>query len=102
MVRKTSGVAATMIAEALALHLGAPGVPLAADLAGRIQAHYDTVPDFRAGFSLTYTSGPLGETTLRRGDVKVKKPNRMDWAFTMPTKKRFVADGVRMLNYEPN
>src|SRR5690348_17920291 len=92
---KSVAAAAMTIAAALAVHAAAQGTPSASDLAARIQAHYDTVHDFKAGFSQTYTSGALGQKTTERGDVKVKKPNRMDWTYAAPAKKRFIADGVR-------
>lgn len=100
MTMRTGG-AAIVIAAALAVHAGAQGTPAAADLAAKIQAHYDTVHDFKAGFSQTYTSGALGQKVTESGDVKVKKPNRMDWMYDAPAKKRFIADGVRIFDYEP-
>lgn len=99
---RSVAAAAMTIAAALAVHAAAQGTPSASDLAARIQAHYDTVHDFKAGFSQTYTSGALGQKTTERGDVKVKKPNRMDWTYAAPAKKRFIADGVRIFDYEPN
>jgi outer membrane lipoprotein carrier protein len=73
----------------------------AADLAKQIQTHYDTVKDFRAGFTHTYTSGVLGEKVVERGDVKIKKPNRMSWAYTTPTKNFYIADGAQFFHYTP-
>lgn len=95
-------VASMLFAGALAGHAAAQGTPPASDLAARIQAHYDTVHDFKAGFTQTYTSGALGQKTTERGDVKVRKPNRMDWTYDAPARKRFIADGVRIFDYEPN
>ncbi len=88
-------VALTLVARPVAQ---AP--PTAADLAQRIQAHYDTVHDFRAGFRQTYTSGALGEKEIERGAVRIKKPNRMYWKYDAPTKKTWVADGSRIFFYD--
>src|SRR5579863_8370234 len=74
--------------------------PSAGDLAQRIQAHYDTVRDFRAGFRQTYISGALGEKEIDRGAVRIKKPNRMYWQYDAPAKKTWVADGSRIFFYD--
>jgi outer membrane lipoprotein carrier protein len=76
--------------------------PSAADLAAQIQAHYNTVRDFRAGFRQTYTSGALGEKDTEAGDLMVKKPNRMFWKYTTPEKKNIIADGAQLIDYEPS
>jgi outer membrane lipoprotein carrier protein len=75
--------------------------PSAADLAAQIQAHYNTVHDFRAGFRQTYTSGALGQKEIQSGDVIVKKPNRMFWKYTKPEKKNFIANGAELIWYDP-
>ena len=74
-------------------------VPSAADLAARIQAHYDTVRDFTADFTHTYRGGALHQTFSERGDVRVKKPGRMYWTYTEPEKKEFVSDGSKIYSY---
>ncbi len=76
--------------------------PSATDLAAQIQAHYNTVRDFRAGFRHVYTSGALREKEIEAGDVTVKKPNRMFWKYTTPDKKTFVANGAELITYFPS
>jgi chaperone LolA len=76
--------------------------PSATDLAAQIQAHYNTVRDFRAGFRQVFTSGALGEKQIEAGDVTVKKPNRMFWKYTAPEKKNIIADGVQLISYYPS
>jgi outer membrane lipoprotein carrier protein len=93
-------LAVTLVALAVVARPGAQATPSATDLAQRIQAHYDTVRDFRAGFTQTYISGTLGEKAIERGAVRIKKPNRMYWKYDAPTKKTWVADGSRIFFYD--
>jgi outer membrane lipoprotein carrier protein len=90
----------TLIALAPVARPAAQATPSPADLAQRIQAHYDTVRDFRAGFTQTYISGALGEKEIDRGTVRIKKPNRMYWKYDAPTKRTWVADGSRIISYD--
>jgi outer membrane lipoprotein carrier protein len=99
-MRKVLAPAVTLVALALAARPAGQATPSAADLAQRIQAHYDTVRDFRAGFKQTYISGALGEKAIERGAVRIKKPNRMYWKYDAPTKKTWVADGSRIFFYD--
>ena len=93
-------VTLALAALTFAARPAAQAPPTAADLAQRIQAHYDTVHDFRAGFKQTYTSGALGEKEIERGDVRIKKPSRMYWKYDPPTKKAWIADGTRIFFYD--
>ncbi len=95
-----------LLALATALALGLPGAaqsqaPSAPDLARRIQAHYDKVADFTADFSVSYRYEVQQQTSVERGDVKVKKPNRMRWNYTAPDRKEFVADGSTLYIHFP-
>ena len=71
----------------------------AADLASRIQAHYDTVKDFRSDFTQTGKGGFLRGGTEARGQVLVKKPDRMRWKYTSKPEREIVADGSRIYDY---
>jgi len=97
-MRTVPFVVALAIAGPLA-YVQAP--PSAADLARRIQAHYDTVHDFTADFTQSQTSGVLPQASVERGTVKIKKQNRMRWIYAAPEKKEFVADGSRIYSYFP-
>lgn len=97
---KVLAPAATLVALALVARPTAQATPSSADLAQRIQSHYDTVRDFRAGFTQTYISGALGEKEIDRGAVRIKKPNRMYWKYDAPTKKIWGADGSRIFFYD--
>ncbi len=70
-------------------------------LARALQQRYDTVRDFSADFSHTYTGGVLRKQVTERGTVIVKKPGRMRWAYTVPEQKLFVSDGRKMYSYLP-
>src|SRR5579862_7767947 len=95
---KMWGPALAAVSLLAVVHLAAQTPPAAADLAARIQGHYDTVHDFRAAFTDTYTSATLGEKTVGRGEVRIKKPNRMYWTYTTPAKKIYVADGSQIFD----
>lgn len=75
--------------------------PTAVDLAAKIQAHYATVRDFTADFTLEQTSALLPKPSNDKGTVQVKKPGRMRWTFTTGDKNEMVADGTRMYSYFP-
>jgi outer membrane lipoprotein carrier protein len=85
-------------ALATAVVLTAPAratqAPSAADLVRRIQAHYDTVRDFRADFVQTHKGPLLPQTSVERGQLVVKKVNRLRVSYTTRPKKEFVADGT--------
>jgi chaperone LolA len=72
-----------------------------ADLAARIQSHYLTVRDFSADFTLTQTTALLPKGSTDKGEVKVKKPLRMRWAYTTSQKQLFVSDGSQLYMYHP-
>lgn len=73
--------------------------PTPAALAQTIQAHYNTVTSFTATFTHTFKGGLLPQTTVERGNVKIKKPGRMRWTYDKPNEKEFVADGVELYSY---
>lgn len=75
--------------------------PDAATLAARVQAHYTTVRDFTADFTLTQTSALLPKPVEERGDVKIKKPSRMRWTYQTSNRQQFVSDGTRLYSYFP-
>ena len=76
-----------------------PATPSAADVARRLQAHYNGVHDFKADFTSDYREGLILPPTTERGAVLVKKPGRMRWTYTAPEKKELIADGVRIYTY---
>ncbi len=83
--------------------LGGPAAaqqpPTAQELARRIQAHYDTVRDFRADFTQSHKGAFLRQTAVERGQLVVKKVNKMRVSYTHPQKKEFVADGTTLFGH---
>ena len=70
-------------------------------LAASLQQRYRGISDFSASFAQSYRGGVLRTQTQERGTVIVKKPSRMRWVYTMPEKKEFVSDGVKIYSYIP-
>jgi outer membrane lipoprotein carrier protein len=101
-MRRVLGVlmlAGLSLSRAAAGQTARPDAPSAADLARQIQAHYNTVRDFKADFSHQYRGGALHQTFNERGDVRIKKPGRMFWNYTSPEKKQFVSDSSKIYSY---
>lgn len=71
------------------------------ELIEALQAKYDTVSNFSAGFEQTYTGGVLRAALVERGTVLIKKPGKMRWHYTSPEEKLFVSDGVSLYSYLP-
>ena len=81
---------------------GAPaGAPNADALAKSLQQRYQTIKDFSADFVHTYRGGALRTKTSERGTVKVKKPGMMRWIYTVPERKEFVSDGLKIYSHIP-
>ena len=78
----------------------APGDP-ALEFARGLQKKIDTIRDFSADFTHTYTGGVLRKQLTERGRLMVKKPGKMRWEYTTPDKKTFVSDGARLYAYIP-
>lgn len=100
-MRKVFGLLAALVALGLGTaalpQAGQP--PSAAELARRVQAHYATIADFTADFVGTFRYDLTKQTSIEKGTLKVKKPNRMRWTYTSPSRKEFVADGAQFVAY---
>jgi len=90
-----------LLATSVAVAAARQDAPDASTLAARVQAHYTTVRDFTAEFTLTQTSAMLPKPVEERGDVKIKKPSRMRWTYQTSSKQQFVSDGLRLYSYFP-
>lgn len=73
--------------------------PGADEVARALQKKYDSIRDFTARFTHTYTGGVLRRSVTERGEVVIKKPGLMRWTYTAPEQKLFVADGVKIYSY---
>lgn len=76
-------------------------VPAASDLAGRVQARYNTIRDFTAEFTQRQTSPLLPKPVTERGSVKIKKPGRMHWTYATGDRNQIVSDGTTIYAYFP-
>jgi outer membrane lipoprotein carrier protein len=86
----------------VAVSLMVAAAPASADEVARaLQRKYDTIRDFSARFTHTYTGGVLRKSVTERGEVVIKKPGLMRWTYTAPERKVFVADGVKIYSYVP-
>lgn len=101
MVRIPTIYAAALLALAGAGLTAAPqATPPATQIASALQAKYDRVRDFSAGFVHSYEGGILKRNLSERGVVQVKKPGKMRWEYQAPEKKLFVSDGRNMYLHE--
>src|SRR5512138_3578292 len=88
----SAGLSATAVAQSR---------PAPDALARSLQQRYQGIKDFSADFVHSYRGGVLKTQTQERGKVSVKKPSRMRWNYTIPEKKEFVSDGVKIYSYIP-
>ncbi len=65
-----------------------------------VEKRYQSINDLRANF-VQLSSMKLGREERSKGEVFFKKPGKMDWQYTYPEPKRFVADGENLWSYEP-
>ena len=70
-------------------------------LIDRIQKFYDKTEDLTADFIQKYTRVALSRTSESRGVVTIKKPGMMRWDYREPAEKSFIADGNKLVVYEP-
>jgi len=86
------------LAAGVAAGLSAQTAPTAADLAQRIQAHYDSVKDFQADFEQTSRGQFTPKLPAQRGRLLVKKPGRMYMKYERE-KNEYWSDGIRYYVY---
>jgi outer membrane lipoprotein carrier protein len=77
-----------------------------AEVAARVQSHYDSVSDFRARFgqvtrSVTLGSATLGADAPSTGVVQLAKPGKMRWSYETPTPSLVVSNGKTLWLYDP-
>ena len=93
------------IALAAGLPASAAEDDCAEAIAGKVQARYEAVRDFRAEFEQsTERAGFPGEApdALRAaGTVFFQKPGRMHWAYTAPAPSFVISDGEGAWVYDP-
>jgi outer membrane lipoprotein carrier protein len=76
-----------------------------AEVAARVQAHYEQMEDLQARFHQTtqsVTLGSSGATAFEAsGQVIFAKPGRMRWAYETPEPSLVVTDGETLWIYDP-
>ena len=81
------------------------GTGCAVALAARVQSHYETVRDLRAGFSQVTRSVALGGSggfeQPASGSVPFAKPGRMRWEYREPEPSLVVSDGKTLWVHDP-
>jgi outer membrane lipoprotein carrier protein len=85
----------------LAAQAAAAPEPSAADLARKVQDHYERTADLEARFQQTYTYSGFGRRQVSSGTLKVKKPGMMRWDYEKPSKKTIAVKGSRLVQWEP-
>ena len=80
---------------------GAPSAtaPTAAELASRVDHHYNALRSLRVNFVQQYDG--LGMHRKESGTLLLKKPGRMRWDYSQPSGKLFVLDGKDAYFYSP-
>lgn len=73
----------------------------ARSVAASVQSFYNQTTDVTAGFYQTYVHKLYNRTDTSKGTVIFKKPGKMRWDYVRPKGKIIVADGNKVLIYEP-
>jgi outer membrane lipoprotein carrier protein len=73
--------------------------PTAAEIAGRVDAHYNHLHSLHVQFTETYQG--MGMKRMETGTLLLAKPGRMKWSYTEPAGKLFVIDGKYGYSYTP-
>jgi len=94
-------LAALVCGAAGARAVAEPGPDMALQVAAAVQAFYDQTSDVSADFQQTYVHRLYNRTERSRGQVVFKKPGKMRWDYAKPNGKIIVADGQRVLIFEP-
>jgi outer membrane lipoprotein carrier protein len=70
-------------------------------LARSVQSYYEKTRDLEAEFVQTYTYASFGRAQTSQGVLRVKKPGKLRWDYSEPTRKTIVVNGSRLVQYEP-
>lgn len=73
--------------------------PTAAEIAGRVDRHYNALHSLEVRFSQEYTG--MGMDREESGVLLLKKPGKMRWTYTNPDGKLFLLDGHDGYFYSP-
>jgi outer membrane lipoprotein carrier protein len=65
----------------------------------QIQEKYEKIADFSSKFTQEATVKALNKVQRAQGDVWFKKPGKMRWNYSRPTKDEIVSDGITIWFY---
>lgn len=69
------------------------------NLLNKIQAKYERINDFSSKFTQEATVKALNTVQRAQGDVWFKKPGKMRWNYSKPTKDEIVSNGITIWFY---
>jgi len=78
-----------------------PGAALASETAERLQATYETIESFQAGFVQILTNAATREQEERLGQISFQKPLSVRWESTIPEEELLIVDKDIVWNYFP-
>jgi outer membrane lipoprotein carrier protein len=73
--------------------------PSAAELAKRVDAHYNHLHSLETRYAERYQG--MGMDRTETGTLTLQKPGRMRWAYDSPAGKLFLLDGTNAISYTP-
>lgn len=77
------------------------GAALASETAERLQARYETIESFQAGFVQILTNAATREQEERVGQISFQKPLSVRWESTIPEEELLIVDKDIVWNYFP-
>lgn len=95
------GIPPTALANGTAAAQAVERGTTALQVAASVQSFYDQTTDLSARFQQTYVHKLYNRTDRSAGKVSFKKPGKMRWDYDKPNGKVIVADGKRVLVFEP-
>ena len=92
-------LAAATLSIGLYAQQRSPSAQEAAELAQRVDRHYNQLHSLKAGFTESYEG--LGIKRAESGTLLLLKPGRMKWEYSSPAGKLFLLDGKFAWFYTP-
>ncbi len=71
------------------------------EVVAKVQEQYEKHSDFKADFVQESFVKSLGKKQQAEGVVYFKKPGKMHWIYSKPTKQEIISDGKSLWNYRP-
>jgi outer membrane lipoprotein carrier protein len=93
------GMVALSALGELRAQAGSGAAPNAAQMAARVDRHYNALQSLEVHFVQSYTG--MGMNRKEAGVLLLKKPGKMRWTYTDPDGKLFVLDGKDGYFYSP-